>query len=207
MSQSFKIYYDDSFVLISDDPAQMKENFAKVLSGENEIGAFLLAPVFYSPEAAEGKNILIYTEKPDWVMNMLRKTAKVVTAGGGLVVNENDELLMIFRKGKWDLPKGKPDGDEKIIKAAAREVEEETGVKVENVIDEPYTTYHAYILKDKNCLKETTWFEMTAKPGQTKLKPQKDEGIDEARWVAKSDLKNYGAEAYPLVRDLIKVYY
>ena len=36
---------------------------------------------------------------------------------------------MIFRRGKWDLPKGKLDKGEKIEDCAVREVEEETGLK------------------------------------------------------------------------------
>ena len=32
---------------------------------------------------------------------------QIITAAGGLVFNQNDELLMIYRRGKWDLPKGK----------------------------------------------------------------------------------------------------
>jgi hypothetical protein len=34
---------------------------------------------------------------------------KTIIAAGGLVFNELNELLMIFRRGKWDLPKGKLD--------------------------------------------------------------------------------------------------
>ncbi|HRG94005.1 MAG TPA: NUDIX hydrolase, partial [Chitinophagaceae bacterium] len=37
------------------------------------------------------------------------KKFTLVQAGGGLVENENGEILMIFRRGKWDLPKGKLD--------------------------------------------------------------------------------------------------
>jgi len=207
MPDNYKIYYDDSFVLISDDRAQMNKNFGKVISGDSDIGAFLHKPVFYTEEANKENTILIFTEKPGWVMEMLKKNADVVLAGGGIVFNESDELLMIHRKGKWDLPKGEMDKGEKIIRTAAREVEEETGVKIETTIDEPYITYHAYILKGKNCLKETYWYEMKAKPEQNNLVPQADEGIDKVLWVKKSDLKNYEAEAHPLVRDIIRVYY
>jgi 8-oxo-dGTP pyrophosphatase MutT (NUDIX family) len=37
---------------------------------------------------------------------------KTIVAAGGLVFNENKELLMIYRRSKWDLPKGKLDEGE-----------------------------------------------------------------------------------------------
>ena len=53
----------------------------------------------------------------------------IIVAAGGLVWNEKNELLMIFRQGKWDLPKGKLDDGETIEECAVREVVEETGLK------------------------------------------------------------------------------
>ena len=53
----------------------------------------------------------------------------MVEAAGGLVYNKEDELLMIFRNGKWDLPKGKKEKGEEIESCAKREVQEECGVR------------------------------------------------------------------------------
>ena len=68
---------------------------------------------------------------------------KKITAGG-LVVNQYNEVLFIFRKNLWDLPKGKIEFYETLEKAALREVIEETGV-LENCLElvKPlvYTTY------------------------------------------------------------------
>ena len=36
----------------------------------------------------------------------------LILAAGGLVLNEKGEVLFMFRKGKWDLPKGKLDPGE-----------------------------------------------------------------------------------------------
>src|SRR5688572_21973426 len=35
------------------------------------------------------------------------KKFTLIKAAGGLVRNESGELLLIFRRGKWDMPKGK----------------------------------------------------------------------------------------------------
>ncbi|MFM8758223.1 MAG: NUDIX domain-containing protein, partial [Methylophilaceae bacterium] len=47
---------------------------------------------------------------------------KTLIAAGGLVENELGQVLMIFRRGKWDLPKGKLDPNESIDECALREV-------------------------------------------------------------------------------------
>ena len=45
-----------------------------------------------------------------------------IRAAGGLVFNDANELLMIVRRGKWDLPKGKVEAGEDVVTAALREV-------------------------------------------------------------------------------------
>jgi hypothetical protein len=52
----------------------------------------------------------------------------IIQAGGGLVYNDAGDIMMIFRRGKWDLPKGKLDKGETIDECALREVGEETGI-------------------------------------------------------------------------------
>mgnify|MGYP003148665844 FL=1 len=39
----------------------------------------------------------------------MNRMLEKVKAGGGLVINKEGKLLFIFRKGIWDLPKGKMD--------------------------------------------------------------------------------------------------
>src|SRR5215831_16424428 len=54
---------------------------------------------------------------------------RVIKAAGGLVLNDHEEVLLIYRRNMWDLPKGKLDEGEKLRAAALREVQEETGLK------------------------------------------------------------------------------
>ena len=52
----------------------------------------------------------------------------LIEAAGGLVYNNECQLLMIFRNNKWDLPKGKLEQNENTKECAIREVEEECGI-------------------------------------------------------------------------------
>lgn len=57
-----------------------------------------------------------------------------VLAAGGIVFNQDDELLMICKRSKWDLPKGHVDKNESFESCALREVKEETGLKALKII-------------------------------------------------------------------------
>src|SRR5206468_6844376 len=98
---------------------------------------------------------------------------KKIIAAGGLVFNDDNELLMIFRRNKWDLPKGKLDEGESIEACALREVKEETGLKKLNLIKFINTTLHKYSdpYLNEDVIKETHWFKMYA-PDNQQLIPQ-----------------------------------
>jgi ADP-ribose pyrophosphatase YjhB (NUDIX family) len=125
-----------------------------------------------------------------------------VQAAGGLVKNDEDKILMIFRRGHWDLPKGKLDKGEKLEDCAVREVEEETGLK--NVkLDSPLiVTYHTYHEGTKFILKESHWFTMTVAGGQ-KLTPQTDEDIFDVKWISPGEIKSFLLKSFPLIADII----
>jgi len=205
MVKDFKIYYNDSFVLVTSDRTQMNKKFATIFRDEREIEKFFgSSETFF--DGKTNRNVLAITTHPEKVMRNFRGQVAMVIAGGGIVFNEKNELLMIHRRGKWDLPKGKIEAEENIIDGAKREVEEETGVLIKSVEEDAIVTYHAFRMKGKNSLKATSWYIMRAKPKQLKLKPQLEEDIDEVRWVKKSDLQNYQSGSYLLVWDLIKKY-
>lgn len=147
----------------------------------------------------------IYTEQeirelPD-DSEELKQYEKIVAAGG-VVLNENDEILMIFRRGKWDLPKGKQEDNEPVELCAERETKEETGLTELTLIRPLKKTYHTYVEKKLLILKETHWFLFTT-PGTPALTPQVEEDIFKAEWVRKDDLPNYTANTFRLVEDVL----
>jgi ADP-ribose pyrophosphatase YjhB (NUDIX family) len=111
-----------------------------------------------------------------------------VIAAGGLVKNKDNEYLLIFRNGRWDLPKGKLDAGENIEDCALREVKEECGINNLSILKKLPSTYHIYTEKEKQILKITHWFEMKSSDS-CELKPQRNEGIEKAVWVTKEEAK------------------
>lgn len=121
---------------------------------------------------------------------------KIVPAAGGLVLNHKCQMLMIFRRGHWDLPKGKMELGETKKEAAVREVQEETGLTNVTLIKKLVTTYHIYRGKnsDRRVLKPSYWYLMYS--SDRKLIPQTQEDIEKAEWI------NYKEE----IEDLKPIY-
>ena len=133
---------------------------------------------------------------------------KTIIAAGGLVFNEQNELLMIFRRGKWDLPKGKLDAGETVEACAVREVQEETGlitIELENLIGK---TYHEYFDKwvNENVVKESWWYKMKSSVNE-KLIPQMEEDIELIEWVDKKNFKKYLDNSYRNISEIVNKYY
>ena len=138
----------------------------------------------------------------DKLKNAFFKHFKVITAAGGLVLNKNKEVLMIFRRGKWDLPKGKLDNSETLEQCAVREVEEETGIKNIELKEKLVETNHVYKEFGKHILKESHWYKMQCNTDQ-KLVPQTEEDITDIKWVKRSDLKNYTSNTYQTILEVL----
>jgi 8-oxo-dGTP pyrophosphatase MutT (NUDIX family) len=130
------------------------------------------------------------------------KKFTIIYAAGGLVLNPSKDILLIFRKGKWDLPKGKLDEGESLDQCALREVKEETGLQHLRLIEPLVVTYHTYDEDGKHILKETHWYLMHAGRDQ-QLKAQEEEQITAIEWVSEKQLPKYMENTFPLIKDVI----
>ena len=110
---------------------------------------------------------------------------------------------MIYRNGKWDLPKGKIEHAEEPDTAAIREVFEECGVGYLKLQKQVQTTFHTYPFKDHKVLKKTYWFLMSTVDESDPI-PQLEEGITEAKWVNRSELKSAMRNSYASIVNLLK---
>jgi 8-oxo-dGTP pyrophosphatase MutT (NUDIX family) len=146
---------------------------------------------------------IIFNENINKLKKQFFKHFKLVKTGGGLVKNKHGEILLIFRRGKWDLPKGKLDEGETLLECAVREVREETGLKKLEVGDEIKITYHTYVDFGKHILKESHWYNMLSKEKE-EVTPQVEEDITEIRWVKKEDLKNYLDNTFPTIISVLE---
>jgi 8-oxo-dGTP pyrophosphatase MutT (NUDIX family) len=125
-----------------------------------------------------------------------------VIAGGGKVYNPKNEILFIFRNGKWDLPKGKAEAKETINQTALREVEEETGITGLSITKPLEITYHIFKRNERHYIKVTYWFQMYSEYEGT-LIPQEKEGITKVKWIPETKLKKVLNNSYSNIKLLI----
>lgn len=131
------------------------------------------------------------------------RRSRVIDAGGGVARNERGEILMIFRRGLWDLPKGKSEAGEPIEECALREVEEECGLS--GLVRENYltTTYHAYQVDCEWVLKRTLWYWMRY-GGNESPKPEVAEGISFAGWIPVGEVAGKMSNSYQNIADVLR---
>lgn len=185
----YKIYYNEKAITLvhrafdgqidAIDPTVIKVHY----TGKTK---FILACLDKLEKSKELLQIFIISDDVELLKTDFMSLFRVVKASGGLVINQKLEMLMIFRRGSWDLPKGKMDPGETKSEAGVREVQEETGLEKVNIIDKLCTTYHIFIDRSgRRVLKPSYWYLMFTT--QSALIPQTEEDIEEARWVNMKD--------------------
>ena len=79
--------------------------------------------------------VFLYYPDKKKLLKEFKEKLVTIKATGGIVTNKKNQILFIYRKGKWDLPKGKMEKNESKKESALREVIEETGVKKLKIIN------------------------------------------------------------------------
>ncbi|MCS6833447.1 MAG: NUDIX domain-containing protein [Flammeovirgaceae bacterium] len=145
---------------------------------------------------------LFYVNDYEKVVSEIKKNFLVLESAGGWVTKK-EKVLFIRRLGRWDLPKGKIEDNEGTANAAAREIEEECGVKAK-VVRPLCQTWHTYDKRGQEILKCTHWFLMECLD-DSRLSPQREEGIEEVVWLTIPEIqKDVLPDTYSSIREVYK---
>ncbi len=198
----YKVFFNDRTIFLDDSlPDMTRVGKDYVCAFENITDLKPQVRQFLEPDK-EG-NLYIFHDNQEALLRTFSQCFKVINAGGGLVRNPGGEILVIFRRGKWDLPKGKAEEGETIEQTAIREVEEECGLKGIKIRDFITSTYHIYGEPGTYILKKTDWFSMLY-AGKSKPVPLVKEDISEVRWVRPSGLDEVLGNTYLSILEVIK---
>jgi 8-oxo-dGTP pyrophosphatase MutT (NUDIX family) len=122
------------------------------------------------------------------MLKALQVKTKDIEAGGGVVFKKSATqevlVLLIYRNGVWDIPKGKREKKETKKMCARREVMEEVSTdSLPLILDRLVDTYHSYEQNGKLYNKTTFWYSMQLENPDQKLYPETSEGIEKVEWV------------------------
>ncbi|MBP6402240.1 MAG: NUDIX hydrolase [Bacteroidia bacterium] len=197
-------------VFVNDKPFVIREIYQPSEKDETE-GIQIISESSVSLEKAIGdlernkkwKQVNYLTDSPLQTWKQMVSQFTLIEAAGGLVQKNDDSYLVIFRRGKWDLPKGKLDYDESPEQAALREVEEECGISKLRILKPLPTTFHTYPEGGRRILKKTHWYLMESDDNR-KLIPQAEEDIQEALWMSETEIKTkVFSNTYNSIQDLL----
>ena len=216
-----KIYINDIPVRIRDRERESNKKFDVTLDNKSDdIDAIKLKGKVLIKEKSEEainrllhimtdkkyqkiKQIEIRVKNKVKTQKYLKSKFKIVEAAGG-VVEKDGKVLLILRNDLWDIPKGKLEKGEKKREGAVREVEEETGVKVQ-LEDKICHTWHTYIRNKKYVLKKTSWYRMSCLD-DTLMKPQKEENIQKTVWMSDAEVDVAMLHSYKTIERVIEKY-
>ena len=202
MHQNYKVFIKDKQILFTENlniPIRNKNAILYRYQGMNQ----LIIEFEHFIKSKKFKTLIIYRKKSiGKLFKSFIACFKLTKAAGGAVINKKAEVLLIFRHGRWDLPKGKKNSGEKNRETALREVMEETGLKKLEISEKLSVTYHFYRRNKRLIIKKTHWFLMKAKRKQEMI-PATKEGIMKVKWVSFEKAKKKSNKTFRSVAEVL----
>jgi len=201
MKQKYKVFINDKQILFEEDITPVPPD-AHVISDKITASEIYREVINFA-----GNTDVFYIESknPSEKFNRFLSAFPIIEAAGGIVrkLPGKSDILMIYRLGKWDLPKGKIDKGESTVEAALREVSEECGINHLQPGAIAGITYHIYEIKNTPVLKKTTWYMMDSDFNGEPV-PEKNEGITIARWVPVNEINKLLPQCYKSIAHLLE---
>jgi 8-oxo-dGTP pyrophosphatase MutT (NUDIX family) len=186
----YKVFIKESLLILSDTPQEGAINY---------LGTEQLRNLVKSMALEENSKFYVWSSDLPKLWQSFKSLFRIIDAAGGAIKSPEGDLLMIYRYGHWDLPKGKIEAGESKEEGAIREVMEECGVDEPAIIGVLPTTYHYYELKGEPILKRSFWFAMELDKN-TPLKPQLEEDISQVIWCDAAKVEELKNHSYGNIR-------
>ncbi len=193
-----KIYFDSNYIIVSDCKNTQFSDTIYECRNKTDV-----QNVLQKIQTLLHFEIVLYNPNFEELFSWFAAEFIYVEAAGGLVKNQYDRYLFIYRNNYWDLPKGKAEQGEMPEQTALREVQEETGLQTVSIEKFLCSTWHTYSYKGGIALKQTYWYAMNACKEQ-QLTPQIEEGIMAIEWLDEYEITMRTPVMYASVKDVAK---
>lgn len=203
----YKIYINDNILVLANREIalNMRKSENCLIAPYTGKKKMLLSYLDMLEKGSRIKKVILHHYDYKKLKADFKSLFETVKAAGGVVANEKNEILAIFRRGHWDLPKGKLEVDETKKAAAIREVSEETGAKNLELVEKILKTRHFYRTKsNRRAIKLTHWYALTC-PKQ-ELIPQTGEDIEKAVWMYAEALINTEEPIFKNIIEVVETY-
>lgn len=203
-----KIYYGDKPLYLCDEMDSELDELSRHPDAVyvDELSTPAINAMMHEIRKEEFHAGIFFSEDFEKLKKSFFRHFTVIEAAGGIVQNDSRDILFIFRRGKWDLPKGKMEKGESAADCASREITEETGVDGLILKKEVGSTYHLYDEFGKHFLKVSHWFYFTCPDGQTGT-PQAEEDITEIKWFATKEIRKPMQNTFATIKDILSVFF
>jgi 8-oxo-dGTP pyrophosphatase MutT (NUDIX family) len=193
----YTIFINDTPIHLTDSLEKLSEEF---FFYKDDIS---IEEVLNTAKSNEFNQVVLYHDDLKLLWKVFKWYFKIEKAAGGLVQNNKNEILFIYRFDTWDLPKGKIEKGESKKEAAIREVEEECGITGLKITKKIQKTYHIFQRKNREVLKLTYWYSMNTNYSGS-LKPQIEEGITDVVFKNKEEVKEAMKNTYGNIKLLFE---
>lgn len=199
--QNYQVFINEHLLLLVEDTKKINSSkWDRVMEEPNKKDIEKIVYDLLLKASAERLLFLFSNLSKGW--EKFKSQFHYLKAAGGLVFNRKEEVLFIYRLGKWDLPKGKVEVGESIESAALREVEEECGISNLSILEEIESTFHIYKQGAQLILKRTYWFKMKYSGNET-LVPQGEEAIEKAVWIDPDNSEQQFKNTYASLKGIL----
>lgn len=208
MAENLTVYFGErsiSFVNAEGCDTALRAD-GSVFSSASTDGECWLQELAARFDAAADMHVEVRCTDSEASFELFKKGLKVEVAAGGAIFRSplfgrTQRLLLFFRRGFWDMPKGHLEEGETLEECAIREVREETGLEHLELGEKICVTFHTYHMKGNFVLKESHWYRMTS-TAREPLKVQTEEDIVKGRWCGPRRARRLLRHAYPSIRDV-----
>ncbi len=204
----YKVFIDSLAVYFLKNKQEIKNVFVKQLIKIN-VNDEALKTIFKEIEKStllQEQKVIFICDDIYRVWELFKNKYEFRIAAGGLVVNSESKVLLIYKNKHWDLPKGHLKQNENPEIGAVREVEEESGISQPQIVGSLMVTYHTYMYRGKHILKKNHWFLMKYEKNET-LVPQEEEGIQKVEWKSKKEYINCLENSYGSIKDVFNAFF
>lgn len=147
------------------------------------------------------KDLFLIHDDPETLFNDFLSLFDITKSVGGLITNDYDEVLLVKRWHKWDLPKAEFDESKDIAKNIIDSLNAECGLynlRIEEILD---STYYMFNLNNERILKKVSWCKIHQTGPDIN---SSDENSDfKTKWVSIKDLHEYLPNAFDQVAEVI----